>query len=144
LAITLAGLCRDPLPSPLRRDGDAGFDVLILEDAERISEADFLKVARRARRWVLIGEVPREPWQDRDRWNHAGLVPYLWHLLHWDPRQLPFTWRTESDRLCCRLRPVAPAQRRFLENERLADSPEIELRILALPQVPPTLVEVVF
>jgi hypothetical protein len=50
----------------------------------------------------------------------------------------------EGDRLCCRLRPVPPEQRARLESERVADAPDIELRILTPPRQAPQLVEVVF
>jgi hypothetical protein len=46
--------------------------------------------------------------------------------------------------LICRLRPLAPEQRQWLESERVADWPDVELRILALPRVRPLLAEVVF
>src|SRR5262249_33077349 len=32
------------------------FDLLVLEEAEQITESEFLRLARRARRWVLVGE----------------------------------------------------------------------------------------
>ncbi len=136
------------------------FDLLVLEEADQITEAEFLKLARRARRWVLIGE-PGHPFgcvgqgaglQDltaaqrpasRDL-GPATFLQKLWHQLHWDPRRLPFAWGRDGDRLCCRLRLVPAEQRRWLETERVADSPDIELRILSLPRLAPTLAEVVF
>jgi hypothetical protein len=42
------------------------------------------------------------------------------------------------------LRPVPAEQRQWLETERVADSPETELRILARPSAEPVLAEVVF
>src|SRR5207249_4248661 len=60
------------------------------------------------------------------------------------PSRSPAAWVQEGDRICCRLRPVAAEQRRWLESERVADSPEIELRILAMPRVRPVLAEVMF
>src|SRR5207249_232073 len=53
-------------------------------------------------------------------------------------------WVQEGERICCRLRSVAFDQRRWLDSERVADFPEIELRILALPRLKPVLAEVVF
>src|SRR5438270_5422696 len=71
----------------------------------------------------------------------STLFPYTTlfrsNLLHWDPRALPFAWRQEGGRLCCDLRRITPDQRRWLESERVADSPDIELRILALPRLAP-------
>jgi hypothetical protein len=57
---------------------------------------------------------------------------------------LPYTWVQEQGRLCCRLRQLAPEQRQWLESEHVADFPEVELRILALPRVRPLLAEVIF
>jgi hypothetical protein len=42
------------------------------------------------------------------------------------------------------LRPILPEQRPWVETERVADAPEIELRILILPRSQPTLAEIVF
>jgi hypothetical protein len=129
------------------------FDLLILLEAHEVTEAEFARVAGRASRSVLIGEPA-----DLSRSENAtalgtvcgkpGVHPHflqrMWNGLHCDPRCLPYAWFRESGRLCCRLRPVAPEQRRWVECERLADFPEIELRILAQPRKPSELVEVVF
>src|SRR5207237_7584695 len=131
-------------------------DVLVVEEADQLTEADFLKLARRARRWVLIGEPaweyaggPRATGQastdSRAKLALPGPFTFLrklWNLLHWDPRALPFAWTQEGERLCCALRPVAPEQRRWLESERVADSPDIEVRILSFPRPAPALTEV--
>ena len=74
-----------------------GFDLLILQEAEQFTEAEFASLARRARRSVLIGE-PRP----------SGFLEQLWRILHWDPASLPYAWVREAGRLCCRLRPVPP------------------------------------
>jgi hypothetical protein len=68
----------------------------------------------------------------------------LWHHLHFDPRRLPYAWVEQDSLLCCRLRRISAEQRQRLESEVVADYPEIELRILALPNKQPELVEVVF
>jgi hypothetical protein len=151
--------------------GPLTFDLLVLEEADQVAEAEFLQAARRARRWVLIGEPT---WEDRDMRGdnrdakneppggatHPVRVPApgrstrldlrsayfhrLWRHLHCDPRCLPYAWVQENDRLCCRLHAVVPEQRPALESEWVADSPEIELRILTQPRGQPTLAEVVF
>lgn len=143
------------------------FDLLVVEDADRISEAEFLKLARRAHRWVLVGEPAWEysAGYDSNLADRIGILSHsridpaharaalpepfaflqkVWQLLHWDPQRLPYAWTREGERLCCRLRPVLAEQRRWLESEPLADSPEIELRILSLPRTEPVLAEVVF
>src|SRR5207249_3265980 len=68
----------------------------------------------------------------------------LWQTLHTDPSRLAYRWAKEGERWCCHLRPVAGSERRFLESERLADFPEIELRILAPAKARPCLAQVVF
>jgi len=113
------------------------YDLLVLQEADQITETDFLKIAAVARRWVLVGE----PGVDR---GAERVYDRLWRHLHWEPRHLPYTWHQEKDRLCCRLRPVAADQKQLLETERVADYPDIELRILALPGAEPALAEVVF
>ncbi|MFN4260568.1 MAG: AAA domain-containing protein [Gemmataceae bacterium] len=140
------------------------FDWLILEDAQLISEAEFLHVARWARRWVLVGEPTRhqdttEPANGEHAAgkgksaspssadNSAPPVSFfqrLWDQLHCDPSRWPYTWVQENDCLRCQLAPFLPEQRPWIECEPLVDRPEIELHILTLPRTEPRLVEVVF
>ena len=130
--------------------GDAAqFDLLILDRAHEVTESEFLNAARRARRWVLVGEpAPHSDSPERavERSRapaRRGAVPAavrtplffeeLWRRLHSDPRRLPYRWRREETRLACQLRPLSDGQRLFLTSERVADRPEIELRIAAPP-----------
>ncbi len=152
VAATLTGLAGDPHFG----NGAAGrgFDLLVLQEAEGITEADFRAIAGRARRWVLVGEptfdvvanVQRSYALHKPRPTtlRAGFFDKLWQHLHWEPRGLPYAWVREGERLCCRLRSVPADQRQCLESESLADSPEIELRIFAPPHSQPVLAEVVF
>jgi hypothetical protein len=139
------------------------FDLLVLEQAHEVTESEFLQAARRARRWVLVGEpVPapeageREP-RAADRGPRQGRRPpprpalrtppvfgRLWANLHLDPRRLPYRWRHEGGRLCCRLRHLSDDEGRSLESERVADSPDVELRIASPAGRAPFLAEVVF
>lgn len=154
LAVPLAGL-----PEPFAQK----FDLLVVEGADRITEADLLRVARLARRWVLIGrteaghrpaEVRRPPPsrfassrpqpEARKSTAWTGVLAKLWQQLHADPGRLTYAWLEENGRLCCRLRPLTPEQTQWLESERLTDFPDIELRILTQPRGEPTLAEVVF
>lgn len=147
-----------------------GFDLLVFEEAHRASEAELLQAACRARRWVFVGEpewafddgrptdrpFPPGPKRESSRGSRPGLHPRppaappprpfarLWQNLHAEPRSLPYAWVQEGDRWCCRLRFVTDEQRRQLESERVADCPDIELRILTQPGMPPALAEVVF
>ncbi len=140
------------------------FDLLVLERAHEVTESEFLNAARRARRWVLVGEPcpehedeqqsPSPSRQDaRGRRSPKSLRPSplrpgfferLWHQLHCDPRRLPYRWVRENDRLCCQLRPVPEHQRCHLESERVIDSPNTELRIANPPGRAPYLAEVLF
>ncbi|MBL8796844.1 MAG: hypothetical protein JNM56_23285, partial [Planctomycetia bacterium] len=163
VAAAVGGLAADP------QFGDASgqaFDLLILDEAHLIVEAEWLPLARRARRWVLAGEPAwdrREPAEQpaaprRDLARPAGrplsgvrpapsvprLFPRLWRQLHVDPRRLPYAWFQEDGRWCCRLRELSPEQRAQLETEGVADRPDIELRIFAQPRLAPVLAEVAF
>jgi hypothetical protein len=172
VAATPAGLSQDPHFG----DGQAVlFDLLVLEEAHRVSEEEFRNLARRARRWVLIGESDpfcedegppeREPashktrgprksrGRSRDRGERpapvrrVGVLQQLWEHLHLGPRHLPYRWLLSAGRLRCRLREVAPEEERWVEAERVADRPEIELIILDPPPLTgggPQLVEITF
>jgi hypothetical protein len=127
------------------------FDLLILEEAEQISEAEFVKAAGRAERCVLVGEP--QAGCDGDKapgarapasWRRPKFFQDLWHRLHCDPRRLPYEWFFEKDHLICRLHNISEDERRGLETERVADAPEIELRILPMPGAQPILAEIVF
>jgi hypothetical protein len=147
VAATLTGSATDP---PCDGFGeDSTFDLLLIEHAESITEAEFVAAARRCRRWVLIAEstsLESEPpnsnssagYRPDRRSNKStspGLFKRLWTALHCDPSRLPYVWLREADnRLCCRLRSVSAEQRRWLEIERVADFREIELRIVAPPR----------
>ncbi len=136
------------------------FDLLILEEAHFVTESEFLAAARRARRWILIGEPtddeppirdsgrlrdparPRSSRPSRPSTLRPGFFERLWRLLHTDPTCLPYAWFHRDGRLVCRLRPVD--EEKWVASEHLADRPEIELRIAAPPRTAPRLVEVVF
>ena len=151
VAATTAGLAADPVFGAAGK----GYDLLIVDEANQVTESEFQVLSRRARRWVLVGEPPQDASALSDeparsgqrpagnrRWNSApssgvGLPPSssllgrLWQRLHFDPSRLPYSWVEEQGRLVCRLRPLTTAQRASLEIERVADYPDIELRILA-------------
>jgi hypothetical protein len=133
------------------------FDLLVLEHAEQITEAEFIHLAQRCRRWVLLAETsrldPGSPPSSRmmsaradkgaDHRSARPLSPdlfeRLWSHLHCDPRTLPYAWVRESDdRLCCRLNPTTDEQRRWMETECVADHPDIQLRIVSPPRSQPT------
>jgi hypothetical protein len=159
VAATATGLAAD------ENFGDSGasdviFDLLVLDEADQLTESDFLNFTRRARRTVLVSEQTLDYPVEQSRnskppTNKTGRTPpptplrsvcfpRLWEYLHCDPSRLPYSWFVEGDRLYCRLIPLTLEQRRRLECEPVADRPEIELRILTLPGDRPLLAEVSF
>jgi hypothetical protein len=126
------------------------FDLLILEQAHHVTEPEFAAAARRARRWVLIGEpqhiAPGSP-GGRFSPGKPGAICFfqrLWQNLHTDPYRLPFAWMRRDDRLLCRLHPFTAGHEKWIETEPVVDRPDIELRILSIPRQEPRIVEVLF
>ncbi|MCI0683069.1 MAG: hypothetical protein L0Y71_13290 [Gemmataceae bacterium] len=136
LAGTVAALGKNPEFSKFT---ESPFDLVIIVEADRLLENDLLRLARKARRWLLVAQ-PSSGANGR-----PSSFDKLWHTLHADPAaHLGYRWSKEANRWCCQLRPVSAKDRPYLENERLADFPEIELRILTLPKARPHLAQVVF
>jgi hypothetical protein len=132
------------------------FDTLILEEAEAFTESECTAYACLAGRWLFVGsdylldsdlsEANRQVPQKRDS-NHLqppAFFGQLWGSLHSNPERLPYSWVEEGDKLICRLRPILPEQRAWIETEHLADHPQIVLHILALPRSRPVVAEVLF
>jgi hypothetical protein len=162
VAATLAGLAADKHFSR----GTADFDLLVVEEAEQMNEAEFLKVGQRARRWVLVGDSGLEKPSPSNGPARNGrvhriavrqklaptappagpisLFQRLWRSYRAERATELRTWVRDGDRLCCRLKAIDTEQRKCLECERVADFPDIELRILSLPRAVPTLAEVLF
>jgi hypothetical protein len=127
------------------------FDLLILEEAHLVTESEFAAAARRARRWILVGEpqpddepAPSTRKPVRAAVPRPGFFQRLWQNLHADPHGLPFAWTQRDGRLVCRLRPISASQEAGIETEPVADQPDIELRILSVSRQTPQVVEVVF
>lgn len=157
VAATIAALARDP---HFGRRTD--FDLLVLEEAHSMSEAELLTVGARARRWIMAGAagqveasspggqpLARQP-GPRGRMVHANVAARnsvfqrLWQHLQCELPALPYEWWLERNRLHCRLRIFSPEQQRYVERETLADRPDVELHILTLPRSQPVLTAVVF
>jgi hypothetical protein len=119
------------------------FDLLIVFEADRFTEAEFVNGACRARRWVLVGESPSGTTQVVAK-QRPPFFESLWQRLHCDPRRLGYEWCRKDGRLICRLRAMSAADGRYLETERVADAPEVELRIVARPGAQPVLAEITF
>jgi hypothetical protein len=154
-------LCLDaPAGDPSR--APPAFDLLIVLEADRVSEGDLLRIVARARRCILVGEPAWERKNGAVRQlaipekrattaapAHAGQLPAgpfhrLWPELALDLRRLPYRWTVERGRFRCRFQEVPVDARQWLEIERVADRPEVELHILALPKALSSLAEIVF
>jgi len=139
----------DPDPA---NDGGAPFSLLILDQAEELSEMEFVQLAKLATRWILIGEAATAD-EPKPHLNGSALrngparngrpieVPFMARLARLLDREV---WVPESDRLVCRLVHATPDQRRGFVREPLLDRPEIELRFLTDADGQPALAEVAF
>jgi hypothetical protein len=148
LAATIPSLPREPFPGRSLPE----FDLVLIEEAHRISDADLVALARRGRRVVLIGEAAAElpvapPPKRADRPRAAMPQPpftRLWSALHPDPRRLNARCRHAHGRLVVTLRRVTPEQEAWLQQEPLYDRPDVELGIVSEPGQEPWVAEVVF
>lgn len=131
------------------------FDLLVIEDAERVTDAELLGLAVHAPRLLLVSEAAAEgvaipPAAGKAPRSLHGLAPLaacwsrLWQALGEDLGQLAYAWKREANRLTCQLAIVRGEDTRYLEKESLADAPEIELHILNLPRAKPVLARVSF
>ncbi|MBI3407553.1 MAG: hypothetical protein HY040_04260 [Planctomycetes bacterium] len=157
LAGTTAALAHD------RRFVEAAksrFDLLILEDADRLTEADLIRLAHYAPRCVLVASCYGEP-EDANGTTEPknaaapknsaathslrqGAFAKLWRLLHSGIASLPYSWFREGARLGCQLASLANRGSGQLEIEHVADYPEIELRIWSPAKSRPVLAQVIF
>lgn len=125
------------------------FDLVLIEEAEGMTEADIYPLLAYSRRWVLMAEGPLAPAEEPPTHLFPGALranffQRLWRAFHGPEATLSCSWKHEGDRLVCCLLPIKAEDAKYLESERLADTPEIELRILARPDVPPALAQVLF
>ena len=142
--VTLASGCevlRDTLETPV--------DLLIIEDAETLTEADLLKLSlghaqrcvltaflrtwKNGRRAVPLERTPSALLVAAGCWNRPG------NALGGDAEHWPHAWRREQGRLCCQLMPLSAEDLQHLESECLVDAADIELGILHRPQTRPCL-----
>jgi hypothetical protein len=129
------------------RDATAApFDLVIIEDADALTEADLLKLSRQAARCVLVGAavMTAPPAAEKATRPATGCWQKLWHALGGDAGCWPHAWQREEGRLVCQLMPLTAEDRQHLENEGLADAPDIELGILHRPSTRPCLAQVTF
>ncbi len=130
-------------------------DLLVIEDAGHLTEAEILKLTRHARKAVLVGcvrsDVCASASDQKARPAPGNGLPVstawnrIWHVLNGSSSCRPVcTWRRVDGRLICQLQPLSPEDMRYLETETLADSPDIELHILHRPRSRPSLVQMTF
>lgn len=151
LAAPAAALARDPL---LNDALDGPLELLVVEEAERLTESELHRLAPLARRLVLVGHAPCEaaaPRPPEKPTRTAGLPalapacwPRLWQALGGDCARLPYAWHRDGEKLVCRLAPLTEADRTHVEVEPLADASDVELRIVTRPRARPCLAEVAF
>jgi len=113
---------------------DGPFDLVILDDADRLAESELLAILAKAPRGLAIGSSA----------SGSSAFAKLWRLLQRSEPASTYQWSRLNDGYLCTLRPLTAADQRFVETERLADFPEIELRIFSAPKSPPRLAQVVF
>lgn len=141
----LANVLAATLDAPPPDLAAAPFDLLLIEDAQYVTEADLSRFGRFARRCVLVADAGMSEAADRAgdaAASHPNCFRKLWRILHQDAAAPPYVWLRENGRLCCRFRPIAAEEEARLEVEFLADFPEIELRISPSPT--PSLVQIAF
>ncbi|WP_020472784.1 hypothetical protein [Zavarzinella formosa] len=130
-----AAITIGPVDGVTALDGER-FDLMMIDDADGLPEAELHAATRLAGRWVLSGEPPEK------HHRHGTARPEwwgrLWHALHH-----PRTWVTEGEHLVCRLHPLTAAERRKCDREPVADNPAIELRLASF-LAEPVLAEVAF
>lgn len=111
------------------------FDLLILADAEQLTEDEFSDATRPGRRWILVGD-PAGSAQRGHRPLQPGLFTRLWQ------RQYRRMWSREGSRRVARLAELS--YRDAVHTEPLADRPDIELRFTESPDGERVLAAVLF
>lgn len=125
------------------------FDLVIVEDADALTEADVIKLARQGGRCVLVASAILPPSTEKSPRSGPKLTASacwhrLWQALGGDAGVCPHRWQRDEDRLVCQLIPLSDDDRQYLEHEGLADAPDIELGILHRPSSRPCLAQVSF
>ena len=130
-------------------------DLLIVEDADTLTDTDLLKLTGHAQRCLLVSQTLAEAAPTptvAEKTLRLPVVPLgavgcwnrLWQALGGDAGYWPYTWQRDQGRLVCQLMPLTAEDRQHLESEGLADACDIELRILHRPRTRPCLAQVIF
>jgi hypothetical protein len=113
-----------------------------VDDADGLGETELSRLSGLAPRCLLVGNA--DPVDAASCSTRATPFQKLWHLLHPADVRPTYAWSSSDDAVCCTLQRLEPADAAHVESERLADFPEIELRILARPGARPRLAQIVF
>lgn len=123
------------------------FDLVVIEQADRLADGPLLALTRLGRRCMLVGLPPllggRLP-APGDGLPHQPMFHRLWQRLHPFLRHRNCRWVQSDREIVCQLLGLQETDRSRLDAEPLLDQPEVELRILNTPDDRPVLAEVAF
>jgi hypothetical protein len=113
-----------------------GFDLVLVEEAHRLTDADLLALGDLGTRCTLVGDpaAARQP----NRFTHC------WQRWFRDSRAHSTAWKRENEQLVAVLHPERNYEADWVSGETVFDHPEVELRIAHPPGGDPFLVEVRF
>ena len=116
----LAALDSDPFFAPTHPEAEPSFDRVVFADAEDLDEVDFIRAARLAHRWTMLGssDFPKPVYRN----SKPGRGDFF-RGAYEATRATP--WRTENGRFVAIL---VAGETRELRVEPLADDPGIQLR----------------
>lgn len=147
VAATLTRWAEEPDLHP--RPGFPVYDLLVVEDAQTLTEAEIIRLTSLGSALILVAGTDRDAAEagcskgaSAPRLLQANGFVKLWRTLVGFSRGDATTWTQENGSLCCRFQPAEECDPSRLETEHLHDNPAIELRILAGPQ--PVLAQVAF
>jgi len=113
-----------------------GFDLVLVEEAHRLSDADLLAVMALGNRCVLVGDPSAAQYPNR--------FTQCWQEWYGDPRPRCLRWVREGERLIAVLDALEAPESTQLSIEPVFDCPEVELGIAQPPHGEPHLVQVRF
>jgi hypothetical protein len=126
-----------------------GFDVVILLCDESLDDGMIPRLAAKGRRLVIFGALPAKSPSDistralQDAPEDTAAFGRLWRSMQHSPFGAEYRWVEHAGHISCRLDDY-PYDSTYVERERVADRPDIELRIDAPPHGSPRLIEIVF
>lgn len=133
--VVAATLQRALTDSRLREIIAAPVDLVIIEDAESLTDPDIARLAKLGRRSLLVSQSLEET-------SSPQAFDRLWNAMGGRVKMPACSWRREDERLICQLVPISADDP--LERETVADAPDIELAICESASQAPTLAQVAF